>query len=78
MKDQLLEGEEIDDTLVVDLIVSRIQSEFDLIKDEKTTQNLKKIVEREEKIKEDLQLAQSMKGKSFRNTKPIDESGLEK
>lgn len=76
IKDELLEGKEITETLVVDLLVSKIKSDFAYMTQAQIDQDIKKVIEREEEIKEQLKKASQIKGKSFKNAQPIDEQSL--
>lgn len=76
MKEHLLNGEEIEETLVVDLIVAKIKTDFSYKTPAQIESEIKKVIEREEEIKEQLHKAESLKGKSFKNAEPIDESSL--
>ena len=76
MKEQLINGEEIEETLVVDLLVAKIKSDFAYKTQEQIESEIKKIIEREEQIKEELQKADELKGKSFKNVEPIDDAAL--
>ena len=78
MEQELLEGREIPEELVVDLLVSRIKADFAYKTQEQIDQDIKTIIEREEEIKEQLAKANELKGKSFRNTEPINEEILQK
>lgn len=76
IRDQLLAGHEIDEMLVVDLLIARIKADFVYKTQTQVDAEIKKVVQREEQIKEQLQRCEAVKGKTFKNSKPVDEAGL--
>ena len=76
MKEQLQNGQEIEETYVVDLLVAKIKTDFSYKTKEQIQSEIKKVIEREEEIKEQLQKAEQLKGKSFKNVEPSNEDAL--
>ena len=77
MQEQLLSGQQVNETTIVDLIVAQIKNDFPYVSEEEWKEKLRQRVEREEEIGELLERAESMRGKSFRNTEPINEHALQ-
>ena len=77
-KENLIAGTELNMNLVVDLLVSKIKLNFEFVSQENQIEETKKKILREEEIKQDLLKADEMRGKSFRNSIPIDENSLNK
>ncbi|CAI2385760.1 unnamed protein product [Moneuplotes crassus] len=78
LEEILLEGKEIPEEMVVELFVSSIKADFLYKTQEEIDEDVKKIIEREEEIKEELSKAKEVQGKSFRNAAVIDEEALKK
>lgn len=76
IQDELINGSEITETLVVTLLIAKIKADFSFMTEDQVNADIKKIIEREEDIKEQLIKAQEQKGKNFKTMFRIDEEGL--
>lgn len=76
MQEELFRGDEISENFIVDLLVAKIKADFAFRTQEELDSDIRQIIQREEEIKEQLKKAQDMKGKSFKNAEPINETVL--
>jgi adenylate kinase family enzyme len=76
MKEQLLRGDEINETMIVDLLIAKIKADFSYMTQEQIDDDLRKVIQTEEEIKRKIGEAETLKGKSFKNQKPIDIDAL--